>query len=121
MEKSKKENSEKNENLKLDKPKGAKKGASRRITKKEKERQLAPLRDAAKQIADMLCEFSGDRELFLSDGTLPARKRLDTKALKEFSSVLKEISAVVSELNGEGEESSGVRIEFSDEALDMGV
>jgi hypothetical protein len=81
---------------------------------------MKSLRVAASQIADMLCEFSSDRELFVSDGA--SERRLDTKTLKEFSAVLKEISAVISELDGEKtDERSGVRIEFSGEALDMGI
>ena len=86
----------------------------------EREKRLKPIRQAIERITDMLCEFSGQRELFICDGK-PDR-RLDTKTLKEFSSVLKEISAVAMELDGPREEESGsVRIEFSDDALDMSL
>jgi hypothetical protein len=86
---------------------------------REVERQLKPLRKAARHIAELLCEFSCDKELFFSDSA--SERRLDTKTLKEFSAVLKEVSAVMSELCGENtQEKGGVRIEFSGDALDMG-
>ncbi len=104
-----------------DKIKASSCGASERKRKSskktEKERELEPLREAAKRIAVMLCEFSGERELFVSDGA--PERRLDTKALKEFSSVLKEISAVVTELSGGTESSGAVHIEFSEDVLGM--
>ena len=100
---------------------GGKSGKSltKKKQKSDSERQLESLRTAAAQIAEMLCEFSSDRELFVSDGA--SERRLDTKTLKEFSAVLKEISAVVSELDGErSRDQGGVRIEFTGDALDMG-
>ncbi len=89
----------------------------KRVKKEEKESALEPLKEAARQIALMLCEFSGDRELFVTDGA--PERRLDTKALKEFSSVLKEISAVMTELSGGGQMHGAVHIEFSEDALIM--
>lgn len=87
---------------------------------KEKADGLQALGEAVERISDMLCEFSGNRSLFLCDGMYG--KRLDTKTLKEFSSVLKEVSAVALELSyGGGEKRSDVYIEFSDDALDMSV
>ena len=84
---------------------------------KEREKELQVLRQAARQVATMLCEASAERDFFIIDGT-PTKRRLDIKALKEFASVLKEICSVVADLSGEvtptGE---AVRIEFSSEAL----
>ena len=80
------------------------------------------LRLAANRIASLLCELSADKTLFVSEtGVTPAR-RLDTKALKEFSGVLKEMNAVMTELNADkdGVDKATVRIEFSDEAADLG-
>ena len=95
-------------------------GTKRRRTKKaekERESEIKVLRQTAMQVAMMLCEASAEREFFIVDGS-PTKRRLDTKALKEFASVLKEISSVVAELNGENEPTGeGVRIEFSPEAL----
>ncbi len=79
------------------------------------------LRIAAGRIADLLCELSSDDGLFVSESGQAPKKRLDTKALKEFSSVIKEMSAVMAELYGDGvKEKEGILIEFSDEALEMG-
>ena len=84
---------------------------------KEAERELKVLRQAARQVALMLCEASAERDFFIIDGT-PTKRRLDTKALKEFASVLKEVCSVVAELNGESlPTGEGIRIEFSPEAL----
>jgi hypothetical protein len=65
-----------------------------------------------------LCEVARERDFFITDGT-PKNQKLDTKALKEFSSVLKEISSVLSDLNARESVpvDMGVRIEFSPEAL----
>ncbi len=80
--------------------------------------RLKTLKEAVENISDMLCEFSENKALFLCDGMYG--KRLDTKTLKEFSSVLKEVSAVAVELNGNGFDGrNDVHIEFSDDALDM--
>ena len=80
-------------------------------------RELEPLKRAVEHIAELLCEFSADRELFISGGT-PSASRLDTKTLKEFSSVLKEISAVACELRGESDPMRDtVVIEFAGEAM----
>ncbi len=93
-------------------------GRKKNDEQSEREKRLLPLRCALERISDMLCEFSGERELFICGGK--PEKRLDTKTLKEFSSVLKEISAVAVELSGDGQDRSGsVHIEFSDDALDM--
>ena len=84
-------------------------------------RKLRPLKLAAERIADILCGLSADEELFvIPQGEKPER-RIDTKTLKEFSSVIKEITGVICELNGistavEPEHSGGVRIEFDEEA-----
>ena len=84
-------------------------------------KKLKPLKVAAERIADILCSLSADEELFvIPQGEKPERK-VDTKTLKEFSSVIKEISGVICELNGistagETERSGGVRIEFDEEA-----
>lgn len=94
------------------------KGRGKKKTVDERRQRLQPLQQALERIADMLCEFSGERELFICDGK--PERRLDTKTLKEFSSVLKEVSSVAMELSGEGQDKSGsVHIEFSDDALDM--
>ena len=82
-----------------------------------------PLKLAADRIASLLCELSSDSSLFVTaSGEAPSR-RLDTKALKEFSGVLKEMSAVMMELHedeGQGKRDA-VRIEFSDETSDLGI
>jgi hypothetical protein len=82
---------------------------------------MAPLISAAKRISKLICELSADRELFVSEAGEKSERRLDTKALKEFSGVIKEMSAVMSELKlGEmPTEAEGIRIIFSDDASDM--
>ena len=83
---------------------------------------LAPLKTAAGRIARLLCELSGDSALFVSEAGQVSERRVDTKALKEFSGVLKEMSAVMNELHATdgADRGEGVRIEFSDEALELG-
>lgn len=83
---------------------------------------LAPLKTAAGRIARLLCELSGDSALFVSETGQVSERRVDTKALKEFSGVLKEMSAVMNELHATdgADRGEGVRIEFSDEALELG-
>ena len=67
--------------------------------KRRKPRAKAePLKVAAERIAKLLCELSDDRTLFVSDGGAQQERKVDTKALKEFSGVLKEMSAVMNEL-----------------------
>lgn len=83
--------------------------------------KLQPLKTAAERIADMLCSLSGDTELFVISQDEKQQRRVDTKTLKEFSSVIKEISGVICELNGIsplGTPSDGnaVRIEFEGDA-----
>ena len=91
----------------------------KRGRKRSRDKELEPLREAVRQVSAMICEFSSERDYFVSDGT-SQKRRLDTKALKEFASVLKEICSVVCELDGSKDEKSGsVRIEFSGEALDF--
>ena len=90
-----------------------------RSKKAQKEQKMSEqmLRRAVLQVTEMLCEAAQERDFFISD-TSSSKRRLDTKALKEFASVLKEVCSVIMELGGEGEpQSAGVRIEFSDEAL----
>ena len=97
---------------------GAKRSGVRSAVSSKK---LKPLKVAAERIADILCSLSADEELFiLSPGEQP-EKKVDTKTLKEFSSVIKEISGVICELNGistvtEAERTGSVRIEFDEEA-----
>ncbi len=84
-------------------------------------KKLKPLKIAAENIADMLSELSGDVELFVLSHDEKPRRRIDTKTLKEFSSVIKEITGVICELNGisaaDGDEGAGaVKIEFDEEA-----
>ena len=84
-------------------------------------RKLKPLKVAADRIADMLCGLSEETSLFVFDTEEGQSRKLDTKALKEFSAVIKEMSGVICELNGIGgeenaREADGVYIEFSDEA-----
>ena len=83
---------------------------------------LAPLKTAAGRIARLLCELSGDSALFVSEAGQVSERRVDTKALKEFSGVFKEMSAVMNELHATdgADRGEGVRIEFSDEALELG-
>ena len=82
----------------------------------------ASLRLAANRIAALLCELSADKTLFVSENGASPTRRLDTKALKEFSGVLKEMSAVITELNADTQDTdkASVRIEFSDEAAELG-
>lgn len=95
---------------------------SREMPENEDAEPLAPLKTAAGRIARLLCELSGDSALFVSEAGQVSERRVDTKALKEFSGVLKEMSAVINELHlSDGADGSeGVRIEFSDEALELG-
>ena len=87
--------------------------------KSRKDKLLEPLRTAASRVADLLLEISDCSELFVteSDGRY---KKLDAKALKEFSSVIKEVGSVICELNGinaeDEKETCGIQIEFDDEA-----
>lgn len=82
---------------------------------------LRPLKVAAEHIADMLCDLSGDEELFVVSLDEKQSRRLDTKTLKEFSSVIKDITGVICELNGitpsgSSDEVASVKIEFDDGA-----
>ena len=98
----------------LDEEKGRKR--SKRKAEKQRQENIAVLQKTAAQIALMLCEASAERDFFISDGA-PAKRRLDTKALKEFASVLKEVCSVIAELDSDGMPAGDtVRIEFSDEA-----
>lgn len=88
-----------------------------KAAKKERDESIAVIRRAVSHIALMLCDAARERDFFISDGT-PQKQRLDTKALKEFASVLKEISSVLIDLDGQASlADTGVRIEFSPEAL----
>ncbi len=83
--------------------------------------KLTPLRVAAENIADMLSALSSDEELFVVSQEEKPKRRIDTKTLKEFSSVIKEITGVICELNGiatsgSGESAGAVKIEFDEEA-----
>ncbi len=83
--------------------------------------KLRPLRVAAENIADMLSALSEDEELFVVSQDEKPPRRIDTKTLKEFSSVIKEITGVICELNGistagGGEAAGAVKIEFDEEA-----
>ena len=90
------------------------------IPETQKNGTLDTLKVAADRIAQLLCELSSDRTLFVSEAGQSPQRKVDTKSLKEFSGVLKEMSAVVGEL-GEGANTDGcVRIEFSDEAAELG-
>lgn len=97
-------------------------GTGRKRQKKDiSSEKLQPLKTAAERIADMLCSLSGDTELFVISQDEKQQRRVDTKTLKEFSSVIKEISGVICELNGIsplGTPSDGaaVRIEFEGDA-----
>lgn len=103
-----------------------KRSAPKRAPKTRKAAKADPsesLKVAADRIASLLCELSADSSLFVTEsGEAPSRK-LDTKALKEFSGVLKEMSAVMTELHGEdeNEKHGGVLIEFSGEAAELGL
>jgi hypothetical protein len=81
---------------------------------------LDAIKTAALRIARLLCELSADSGLFVSETGASAPRRLDTKSLKEFSGVLKEMSAVAQELGQERQNENTVRIEFSDEAMELG-
>ncbi len=92
-------------------------GKGDEIAKKERNESIAVIRRAVSHIALMLCEAAMERDFFISDGT-PQKQRLDTKALKEFASVLKEISSVLIDLDEDDSPSdTGIRIEFSPDAL----
>ena len=71
----------------------------KRSKSRNKDKLLEPLRTAASRVADLLLEISDCSELFVteSDGRY---KKLDAKALKEFSAVIKEVGSVICELNG---------------------
>lgn len=93
----------------------------RKGKKSDAREKLAPLKVAAENIADMLSSLSEDRELFVVSQDEKPQRRLDTKTLKEFSSVIKEITGVICELNGisSGKDSEGtgaVKIEFDEDA-----
>ena len=94
---------------------GVKKVRKRR-KKDDSSEKLIPLKTAAERIADMLCSLSGEEELFVISADEKQSRKLDTKTLKEFSSVIKEISGVICELYGinasHGSENAEVRIEF---------
>lgn len=81
--------------------------------------RIAPLKIAAGRIADLVCQFSSDSTLFVADDTQPCKRRLDTKTLKEFTSVIKEVGGVICELygitSGRVEDNNGVKIEFTGE------
>ena len=80
---------------------------------------LDPLRIAASRVAQLLQNISECSELFVTevDG---APKKLDAKALKEFSAVIKEVGGVICELNGiskeEEKDREGVLIEFDQDS-----
>lgn len=101
-----------------------KKGSKRSSVKRKKEdvaEKLYPLKVAAERIADMLCGLSGDEELFVISQNEKQSRRIDTKTLKEFSSVIKEITGVICELNGispngVSDSAETVKIEFDEEA-----
>ncbi len=87
-----------------------------------REQKLKPLREAAEQIAELICRLSSENELFVSDADCPPARKLDTKTLKEFSAVIKELSSVICELNGispvpDLPSRDSVRIEFEENAL----
>ena len=90
-----------------------------RRKKNKKDEMLDPLRIAASKVALLLQNISECSELFVTevDG---APKKLDAKALKEFSAVIKEVSGVICELNGiskeEEKEREGVLIEFDQDS-----
>ena len=91
----------------------------KRSKSRNKDKLLEPLRTAASRVADLLLEISDCSELFVteSDGRY---KKLDAKALKEFSAVIKEVGSVICELNGingdDEKETCGIQIEFDSEA-----
>ena len=80
---------------------------------------LDPLRIAAARVAELLQNISECRELFVTevDGS---PKKLDAKALKEFSAVIKEVGGVICELNGiskaDEKEKEGILIEFDSDS-----
>ena len=78
--------------------KSAKSASGEKRAKKALKNELTPLMEAAKRISEMLCELSADRSLFVSEPGDKPERRLDAKALKEFSGVIKEMSAVMTEL-----------------------
>ena len=84
---------------------------------KRKRSARAPLIRAAERVSKLICELSADRELFVTDAEKRSEKKLDTKALKEFSGVIKEMSAVISELEpiDNARECEGILIEFGGE------
>ena len=88
---------------------------------KRKRSARAPLIRAAERVSKLICELSADRELFVTDTDKRSEKKLDTKALKEFSGVIKEMSAVISELDlVEGaRECEGILIEFGSDAEEL--
>ena len=92
---------------------------TQRSKSRNKDKLLEPLRTAASRVADLLLEISDCSELFVteSDGRY---KKLDAKALKEFSAVIKEVGSVICELNGingdDEKETCGIQIEFDSEA-----
>lgn len=88
---------------------------------KRKRSARAPLIRAAERVSKLICELSADRELFVTDNDKRSEKKLDTKALKEFSGVIKEMSAVIAELDPvEGaRECEGILIEFGSDAEEL--
>lgn len=95
---------------------GVKKVRKRR-KKEDASEKLIPLKTAAERIAEMLCSLSGEEGLFVLSAEEKQIRKIDTKTLKEFSSVIKEISGVICELyginaSGNAESTAAVRIEF---------
>lgn len=98
--------------------------AKKRVKRKKKDissEKLEPLKVAAERIAELLCGLSGDEELFVISADEKQTRRIDTKTLKEFSSVIKEITGVICELNGitpsgSTEGNASVKIEFEGDA-----
>ena len=100
MRKSKSGSDEKNVTEYCDIQKKNKKRREKSVKNDISSEKLLPLKIAAEHIADMLCGLSGDEELFLISQEEKQNRRIDTKTLKEFSSVIKEITGVICELNG---------------------
>lgn len=73
--------------------------AEKSVKKRARKSYMTPLISAAKRVSKLICELSADKELFVSEPGQRSERKLDTKALKEFSGVIKEMSAVMSELD----------------------
>ena len=95
---------------------GVTKKLGKRRKKGDADKKLLPLKTAAERIAEMLCSLSCEEELFVISADEKQSRKIDTKTLKEFSSVIKEISGVICELYGitpsGSTENAAVRIEF---------